>query len=164
MKWCNDSLKEYHVHTGSALRYRPGKGQPEGQDRAKAHNQLCDPFINVETFHDQVAEITGQHTRSRTDAALVTPTGRCSVRLTDGTELHGTWRAGQRDGSGGISSPQLEQLGVRTVLGNYVDGVLHGVGRYYLKGLFTNFEYITFFSCPTKRNIFYKKFISIKQL
>ena len=33
-----------------------------------------------------------------------------------------------------------------------------------LKGLFTNFEYITFFSCPTERNIFYKRFISIKPL
>ena len=33
-----------------------------------------------------------------------------------------------------------------------------------LKGLFTNFEYITFFSCPTKRNIFCKRSISIKQL
>ena len=32
------------------------------------------------------------------------------------------------------------------------------------KGLLTNFEYITFFSCPTDRNIFYKKFISIKPL
>ena len=26
------------------------------------------------------------------------------------------------------------------------------------KGLFTNFEYITFFLCPTERNIFYKRF------
>ena len=33
-----------------------------------------------------------------------------------------------------------------------------------LKGLFTNFEYITFFSCPNKRNIFCKRSISIKQL
>ena len=33
-----------------------------------------------------------------------------------------------------------------------------------LKGLFTNFEYITFFSYPTERNIFYKWFISIKPL
>ena len=33
-----------------------------------------------------------------------------------------------------------------------------------LKGLFTNFEYITFFSCPPERNIFYKRFISIKPL
>ena len=30
--------------------------------------------------------------------------------------------------------------------------------------MFTNFEYITFFSCPTERNIFYKRFISIKPL
>ena len=36
--------------------------------------------------------------------------------------------------------------------------------RKYLKGLFTNFEYITFFSCPTERNIFYERFISIKPL
>ena len=33
-----------------------------------------------------------------------------------------------------------------------------------LKGLFTNFKYITFFSCPTERNIFYERFISIKPL
>ena len=33
-----------------------------------------------------------------------------------------------------------------------------------LKGLFTNFEYITFFSCPTIRNIFCKRSISIKPL
>ena len=33
-----------------------------------------------------------------------------------------------------------------------------------LKRLFTNFEYITFFLCPTERNIFYKRFISIKPL
>ena len=33
-----------------------------------------------------------------------------------------------------------------------------------LKGLFINFEYISFFSCPTERNIFYKRFISIKPL
>ena len=33
-----------------------------------------------------------------------------------------------------------------------------------LKRLFTNFEYITFFSCPTERNIFYKRFILIKPL
>ena len=39
-----------------------------------------------------------------------------------------------------------------------------GVCAMYLKGLFTNFEYITFFSCPTERNIFYERFISIKPL
>ena len=33
-----------------------------------------------------------------------------------------------------------------------------------LKGLFTNFEYITLFSCPTKRNSFCKRSISMKQL
>ena len=33
-----------------------------------------------------------------------------------------------------------------------------------LKGLFTNFEYITFFSYPTKRNIFCKRSISIRPL
>ena len=33
-----------------------------------------------------------------------------------------------------------------------------------LKGLFTNFEYITFFSCLNERNIFYKRSILIKQL
>ena len=33
-----------------------------------------------------------------------------------------------------------------------------------LKELFTNFEYITFYSCPTERNIFYKRFISINPL
>ena len=33
-----------------------------------------------------------------------------------------------------------------------------------LKGLFTNFEYIPFFSCPTERNISYKRFISIKPI
>ena len=33
-----------------------------------------------------------------------------------------------------------------------------------LKGLFTNFEYITFFSYHKERNIFYERFISIKQL
>jgi len=33
-----------------------------------------------------------------------------------------------------------------------------------LKGMSTNFEYITFFSCLNKRNIFYKRSISIKQL
>jgi len=33
-----------------------------------------------------------------------------------------------------------------------------------LKGLFTNFKYITFFSCPNERNIFYERFISIKPL
>ena len=32
-----------------------------------------------------------------------------------------------------------------------------------LKGLFINFEYITFISCPNKRNISCKKSISIKQ-
>ena len=30
--------------------------------------------------------------------------------------------------------------------------------------MFTNFEYITLFSCLNERNIFYKKFISIKQI
>ena len=34
----------------------------------------------------------------------------------------------------------------------------------HLKGLFTNFEYIIFFSCLTKRNIFCKRSISIKPL
>ena len=34
----------------------------------------------------------------------------------------------------------------------------------YLKGLFTNFEYITFFSCPTKSNIFYQRPFSKKHL
>ena len=33
-----------------------------------------------------------------------------------------------------------------------------------LKGLFTNFEYITFFSCLNKRNIFHERPISIKNL
>ena len=34
----------------------------------------------------------------------------------------------------------------------------------WLKGLFTSFEYITFFSCLNKRNILYERCISIKQL
>ena len=33
-----------------------------------------------------------------------------------------------------------------------------------LKGLLTNFEYITFFSCLNRRNIFYERSTSIKQL
>ena len=33
-----------------------------------------------------------------------------------------------------------------------------------LKGSFTNFEYITFFLCLNKRNIYYERYISIKQL
>jgi len=33
-----------------------------------------------------------------------------------------------------------------------------------LKGLFTNFEYITFFSCPNRRNVFCERSILIKQL
>ena len=33
-----------------------------------------------------------------------------------------------------------------------------------LKGLFTNFKYITFFSCPNGRIIFYERVISIKPL
>ena len=33
-----------------------------------------------------------------------------------------------------------------------------------LKGLFTNFEYKTFFPCPNKRNIFCERFILKKQL
>ena len=32
-----------------------------------------------------------------------------------------------------------------------------------LKRFFTNFEYITFFSCPNKRNIFYKRSMWFKQ-
>ena len=39
-----------------------------------------------------------------------------------------------------------------------------GGGILTLKGLFTNFEYIRFFSFPTKRNIFCERSISIKQL
>ena len=33
-----------------------------------------------------------------------------------------------------------------------------------LKALFTSFEYITFFSCFNKRNIYYRRSISMKQL
>ena len=37
-------------------------------------------------------------------------------------------------------------------------------GKLTLKGLFTNFEYVIFFSCLNRRNIFYERPISIKQL
>ena len=44
---------------------------------------------------------------------------------------------------------------------NYISNIS---SSHSLKGLFTNFWYIPFFSCLNKRNIFYKRSISIKQL
>ena len=58
--------------------------------------------------------------------------GRCFIKLRDGSEIQGTWRQGRRDGTGSLSSPGLERLGVLAVAGNYRDGVLQGLGRVHM--------------------------------
>jgi hypothetical protein len=52
--------------------------------------------------------------------------------LKDGTELIGSWQNGRRNGQGSVSGPFLEHLGVQMLAGNYVDGVLSGIGRIHM--------------------------------
>ena len=59
--------------------------------------------------------------------------GRCAVKLRDGTEIMGSWRDGVRQGLGSLCSPHLENLGVNMLAGSYSDGRLTGVARLHMK-------------------------------
>ena len=53
---------------------------------------------------------------------------------------------------------------INTYINNSINVTRERIQFAYLRGLFTSFEYIKFFSCSNKRIIFCKRSISIKQL
>ena len=97
----------------------------EGDVRGRA----CDPYIAVEDIDlNQVEEIISINSSKR----LKRISGRCGVKLRDGTELTGSWREGLRQGLGSLCSPHLEQQGITMLAGTYTDGQLSGVARLHM--------------------------------
>ena len=92
--------------------------------------RVCDPYITVEDIEpSQVEEIVSLTSSKRLERI----SGRCGVRLRDGTEVTGSWREGVRQGLGSLSSPHLDDLGVAKLAGSYTDGQLTGVARLHMK-------------------------------
>lgn len=90
----------------------------------------CDPYITVEDIEpSEVEEIVSIHSSKRLDRI----SGRCVVKLRDGTEILGSWRDGVRQGLGSLCSPGLENLGVNMLAGSYTEGRLTGVARLHMK-------------------------------
>ena len=92
--------------------------------------RVCDPYMTVEDIDpSEVEEIINLHSSKR----LSRISGRCAVKLRDGTEIMGSWRDGVRQGLGSLCSPHLEDLGVNMLAGSYSDGRLTGVARLHMK-------------------------------
>jgi len=92
-------------------------------------NCIFDPFISTETIdEDSIEEIISLTSNKK----LTKVQGKCQLRLKDGTELIGSWQNGRRNGQGSISSPSLDQLGVRMLAGKYNNGVLSGIGKIHM--------------------------------
>ena len=83
--------------------------------------RVCDPHCRVEL--EDILEVEG-----RVDEAGL-PLGRCLVQVVSGEELGGVWRAGRREGLGGVTGPGLEQRGLRSIRGYYQAGQLQGPGQ-----------------------------------
>ena len=114
-----DYIYKYDPPQDEELELRPSDG-----------GGACDPYITVEDIQpSQVEEIVSINSSKRLERI----SGRCAVRLRDGTELIGSWREGVRQGLGSLSSPRLEQQGITMLAGSYSDGFLTGVGRLHMK-------------------------------
>ena len=89
----------------------------------------CDPYITVEDIApSEVEEIVSIISGKRLERI----SGRCAVRLRDGTEVIGSWREGVRQGLGSLCSPRLERQGINLLAGSYSDGFLTGVARLHM--------------------------------
>ena len=89
----------------------------------------CDPYITVEDIApSEVEEIVSIISGKRLERI----SGRCAVRLRDGTEVIGSWREGVRQGLGSLCSPRLELQGINLLAGSYLDGFLTGVARLHM--------------------------------
>ena len=92
-------------------------------------DSVYDPFISLDDIPDEsIEEILSLATSKR----LSKIQGRCILRLTDGTEIIGSWQGGYRNGLGSVSSPILNRLGVNMLAGTYRDGYLDGIGRIHM--------------------------------
>ena len=102
----------------------------ENREGDALERRVCDPYVSQEDVEEKdVVEIVSINSCKR----LKVISGRCSVRLEDGTEIIGSWRGGVRQGQGSLMSPQLESLGITMLTGNYQDGYLTGVGRLHMQ-------------------------------
>ena len=125
-KWLEDKTKsldyiyKYDPPPPPPEELRPGLSDGDG---------ACDPYITVEDIApSEVEEIVSINSGKRLERI----SGRCAVRLRDGTEVIGSWREGVRQGLGSLSSPRLEKEGIKMLAGNYSDGFLTGVARLHM--------------------------------
>ena len=103
---------------------------PDNKRIENVERRACDPYIGLDDIEGKdVEEIVSINSSKR----LKRISGRCNVRLVDGTEIIGSWREGVRQGLGSLSSPRLDTLGITMLAGNYQDGYLTGVGRIHMK-------------------------------
>ena len=104
------------------------KGEDENEKKC-FKNCVCDPFISIDKIkEDSIEEIVSIASKK----SLTKVQGKCLLKLKDGTELIGSWQNGRRNGQGSVSSPFLEQHGVQMLAGNYVYGLLSGIGRIHM--------------------------------
>jgi hypothetical protein len=102
------------------------KGEDDNEKKC-FENCVFGPFnTSIDNIkEDSIEEIVSIASKK----SLTKVQGKCSIRLKDGTELIGSWQNGRRNGQGSVSSPFLEHLGVQMLAGNYVEGLLCGIGR-----------------------------------
>ena len=122
----NKSLDYIYKYDPPAPADEPSARQFKGQ----ADRRVCDPYVHLDDIDEQdVEEIVSINSSRR----LKVISGRCNVRLQDGTEIIGSWRGGVRQGLGSLASPRLERLGISMLAGSYQDGHLTGVGRIHMQ-------------------------------
>ena len=90
---------------------------------------LCAPFTDLSRIDaDSIEKIVS----ITLDKKLIKVQGKCSLKLTDGTELSGSWQNGRRNGQGSCSGPFLARFGVEMLAGTYCDGALSGIGKMHM--------------------------------
>ena len=126
-EWLEDKTKSLDY----IYKYDPPSPPPRHElSEGDVGGRVCDPYITVEDINPtQVEEILSLSSSKR----LKRISGRCAVKLRDGTEILGSWRDGVRQGQGSLCSPHLEKLGVDLLAGSYTDGRLTGVARLHMK-------------------------------
>ena len=84
--------------------------------------RVFDPYYDLDPA--DIAEVEGKVSK-----ATGQPVGLCTVKLTNGDDLFGTFRNGLRQGKGSIEGVNLLNHGLVNIRGFYKDSVLMGLGR-----------------------------------
>jgi len=119
--WLQNTTKHGFLHATQADYEAEISYEADGIVQEEGVPRIFDPYYALEL--DEIERIEG-----RVDGDGY-PKDKALVTTRSGDDVFGVWRHGVRCGCGRTLGTSMETFGIRTIQGNYVDGILHGLGK-----------------------------------